>query len=117
MHEFAEIQKDIHFKDVNGENIRFPNFSKKKFPKIFRYNLPRFEGYPPTSPDFLRLVLIEGCSLLIIDYTTSLFAAYYEKRERTLRRRKQFESFHNIVMSGLMFAAASAAFFLNSRHR
>jgi len=81
------------------------------------YNLPRFEGYPPMSPDFLRLVLIEGCSLLIMDFTSHLFASYYEKRERQIRKRKQIESVHNIVMSGLMFAAASAAFFLNNRNK
>jgi hypothetical protein len=80
-----------------------------------RYNLPRFDGFPPTSPEFLRMVLVEGCSLLIIDKTRNLFSRYYERRERQLKRRRGLEQAHHFIMSGLMVAAASAAFFLHRK--
>jgi hypothetical protein len=79
------------------------------------YNLPRFDGHPPTSPDFLRMVLIEGCSVLIKDHTSLLFREYHQFHEKQRQRRERFENAHAFLMNGLVVAAASAAFFLGRR--
>ncbi|PFH33881.1 hypothetical protein BESB_070330 [Besnoitia besnoiti] len=44
-----------------------------------RYCYPRFEGVPPSSPAFLRLLLVEGSALLLLDVAKEkCFSPFYK---------------------------------------
>ncbi|CBZ54963.1 conserved hypothetical protein [Neospora caninum Liverpool] len=44
-----------------------------------RYGYPRFEGVPPSSPAFLRLLLVEGSALLLLDAAKEkCFSPFYK---------------------------------------
>ncbi|KEP62828.1 UNVERIFIED_CONTAM: hypothetical protein HHA_309770 [Hammondia hammondi] len=44
-----------------------------------RYGYPRFEGVPPSSPAFLRLLLVEGSALLLLDVAKEkCFSPFYK---------------------------------------
>ena len=73
-----------------------------------RYGIPRFDGYPPTSPEFLRMALIDACALFLIDRTKSLHGPFYERVERSRQNRGS----QDLLLSGVILAAAAAVLFL-----
>eukprot|EP00397_Hematodinium_sp_SG-2012_P015938 GEMP01016243.1.p1 GENE.GEMP01016243.1~~GEMP01016243.1.p1 ORF type:complete len:414 (-),score=90.02 GEMP01016243.1:1554-2795(-) len=75
-----------------------------------KYQLPRFDSYPPTSCDFLRMVLIEGCSLILMEKTKTLFGSIAERRTRENERKQKFEQVHHLLMSGVILVAATVSF-------
>jgi hypothetical protein len=76
-----------------------------------RYKLPRFDSYPPTSCDFLRMILIEGCSLILMERTKTLFGSIAERRMRENARRQKFEQVHGLLVSGVIIVAATMSLF------
>jgi len=76
-----------------------------------RYKLPRFDSFPPTSCDFLRMVLIEGCSLILMERTKTLFGNIAERRLRENQRRQKFEQVHGLLVSGVILVAATLSLF------
>jgi len=76
-----------------------------------RYKLPRFDSYPPTSCDFLRMILIEGCSLILMERTKTLFGSIAERRLRETARRKKIDQVHGLLVSGVIIVAATMSLF------
>ncbi|KAF4752767.1 ubiquitin-conjugating enzyme E2 K [Perkinsus olseni] len=74
-----------------------------------RYAMPRFDGHPSTSAEFLRMVIIESCSLLLIDRARLLSNKFYLRMERRRHERRLSSQFNQAVMSGVVVASAAAA--------
>lgn len=75
-----------------------------------RYKLPRFDSFPPMSCDFLRTVLIEGCSLVLMERTKTLFGSIAERKMRENEERHKFDNVHSLIMSGVILLAATVSF-------
>ncbi|KAF4713470.1 hypothetical protein FOZ63_005980 [Perkinsus olseni] len=79
-----------------------------------RYAMPRFDGHPSTSAEFLRMVIIESCSLLLIDRARLLSNKFYLRMERRRHERRLSSQFNQAVMSGVVVASAAAMLLLSS---
>ncbi|EER04077.1 hypothetical protein Pmar_PMAR023062 [Perkinsus marinus ATCC 50983] len=79
-----------------------------------RYPLPRFDGHPSRSAEFLRMVIIESCSLLLIDRARLLFNKFYLKMEKRRHESRVSSQMSHAVMSGVVVASAAAMFLLSS---
>ncbi|KAF4749270.1 ubiquitin-conjugating enzyme E2 K [Perkinsus olseni] len=79
-----------------------------------RYAMPRFDGQPSTSAEFLRMVIIESCSLLLIDRARLLSNKFYLRMERRRHERRLSSQFNQAVMSGVVVASAAAMLLLSS---
>ncbi|KAF4653506.1 ubiquitin-conjugating enzyme E2 K [Perkinsus olseni] len=79
-----------------------------------RYTMPRFDGHPSTSAEFLRMVIIESCSLLLIDRARLLSNKFYLRMERRRHERRLSSQFNQAVMSGVVVASAAAMLLLSS---